>query len=143
VGLSVGSVEEHKRWLKEIDDIFHCKVNFPIIADEDQKVANLYGMIHQNAASTTVRPLLIISPDKKLKAWFNYPIFCGRNFHEVLRTLDALQLSEKVGVFTPPGWQPGEDVIIPDTLTDEEAKAKFPTGWKTITSYYRVTPQPK
>lgn len=120
------------------------QVNFPVIADEDRKVAQLYGMIHPQAScTTTVRPLLIISPDKKLKAWLNYPIFCGRNFYEVLRTLDALQLSEKTGVYTPPHWQPGEDVIIPDTITDDEAKKKYPEGWKTITPYYRVIPQPK
>jgi thioredoxin-dependent peroxiredoxin len=119
-------------------------VNFPIIADPDHTVADLYGMIHPNASDTmTVRSVFVIGPDKKVKLMITYPASTGRNFQEILRVIDSLQLTAKHKVATPADWKQGEDVIIVPAVSDEEAKERFPAGFKTLKPYLRVTPQPK
>ncbi|RTL48115.1 MAG: redoxin domain-containing protein [Sphingobacteriales bacterium] len=143
LALSVDDVESHKKWISDIDETQHTHVDFPIIADEDKKVATLFDMIHPNASEThTVRSLFIIGPDKKLKLFITYPASTGRNFNEVLRVLDSLQLSAKYPVATPANWNPGEDVIIGLGVSTEEAPAKFPKGIKVVKPYLRYTPQP-
>lgn len=143
IGLSVDPLESHKQWEKDIEETQGAAVNFPMIADPDRKVAELYDMIHPNASdSFTVRSVYIIGPDKKVKLILTYPASTGRNFAELLRVIDALRLSEKYPVATPADWKPGDDVIIGLSVTNEEAKEKFPAGWKEVKPYLRLTPQP-
>jgi thioredoxin-dependent peroxiredoxin len=143
VGLSVDSSENHDAWAADIEETQGAKVNFPLISDPDKKVSDLYDMIHPNASDTvTVRTVFIVGPDKKVKATLTYPQSAGRNFDEILRLVDSLQLSAKYSVSTPVNWKEGEDVIIQGTVSDDEAKTKFPKGWKAPKPYLRLTPQP-
>jgi alkyl hydroperoxide reductase subunit AhpC len=144
IGLSVDPLGSHAEWANDIAETQGHALNFPLIADHDKKVANLYGMIHPAASdTTTVRSVFIIGPDKKLKLTLTYPASCGRNFDELLRVIDSLQLTAKHKVATPSDWKQGQDVIIVPSVTDDEAKQLFPNGFKTIKPYLRVTPQPK
>lgn len=144
IGLSVDELARHGDWEDDIAETQGHRVNFPLIADSDLKVAGLYGMIHPNASDTmTVRSVFIIGPDKKLKLSLTYPASTGRNFDEILRTIDSLQLTAQHSVATPSNWQRGGDVIIVPSLSDEAAKEKFPDGWKTLKPYLRIVPQPK
>lgn len=143
VGLSVDPLEDHNQWSGDIEETQGHKLNFPLLADPDRVVADLYDMIHPNANDTlTVRSVFIISPDKLVKLIITYPASTGRNFDEVLRVIDSLQLTAQYQVATPVDWTDGEDVIIVPAVSDEDAKAKFPKGWKAIKPYLRVTPQP-
>ncbi|HXW34429.1 MAG TPA: peroxiredoxin [Acidimicrobiales bacterium] len=143
IGISVDSVESHNSWAKDIAETQGQELNFPLIGDEDRKVADLYDMIHANASDTlTVRSVFIIGPDKKVKLMITYPASTGRNVEEVLRVLDSLQLTADYQVATPINWKQGEDVIIVPAVSDEDAKGKFPKGWKALKPYLRVTPQP-
>lgn len=143
LAVSVDPLEKHMRWRNDINETQNCNVDFPIIADENRKVASLYDMIHPNASETfTVRSLFIIGPDKKLKLSLTYPASTGRNFHEVLRVIDSLQLAAKYTVATPADWQPGDDVIVGLSISTEEAKQKFDKGIIEIKPYLRYTPQP-
>src|SRR5450631_880937 len=143
VALSVDPVESHKKWIEDINDTQKTRVNFPIIADGDRKVATLYDMIHPNASATaTVRSLFVIGPDKKLKLSITYPASTGRNFHEVLRVIDSLQLTANYSVATPADWKTGEDVIVVPAVSTEDAIKKFPKGVKIVKPYLRYTPQP-
>jgi alkyl hydroperoxide reductase subunit AhpC len=144
LGLSVDPLDDHKRWAGDIKETQGHALNFPLIADPDRKVANLYGMIHPNANDTlTVRSVFVIGPDKKLKLSLTYPASTGRNFDELLRVIDSLQLTAKHKVATPVDWKQGQDVIIVPSVSDEDAKKAFPNGWKTLKPYLRVVPQPK
>jgi alkyl hydroperoxide reductase subunit AhpC len=153
VGLSVDPVEDHRRWAKDIADATGTAPNYPLIGDTDLKVSKLYGMIHPNASgdskgrtaadNATVRSVFVVGPDKKVKLILTYPMSTGRNFNEVLRAIDSLQLTAKHNVATPADWQQGQDVIIPTSVTDDQAREKFPSGWKTVKPYLRVTPQPR
>jgi len=152
IGLSVDPVDDHKRWMKDIEETQGHAVTYPLIGDRDLKVAMLYDMIHPNASATqprtaadnaTVRSVFLIGPDKKVKATLTYPMSTGRNFDEVLRLLDSIQLTAKHKVATPVNWKRGEDVIIVPSVSDEEAKQKYPQGWKSPKPYIRVIPQPK
>jgi alkyl hydroperoxide reductase subunit AhpC len=144
LGLSVDPLDSHKAWANDIEETQGHALNFPLIADPDKKVANLYDMIHPNASDTlTVRSVYVIGPDKKLKLMLTYPASTGRNFDELLRVIDSLQLTAQHKVATPSDWKQGEDVIIVPSLSDSDAKAKFPGGWKTLKPYLRVVPQPK
>jgi alkyl hydroperoxide reductase subunit AhpC len=151
VGLSVDPVSNHASWAKDIEETQGHAVNYPMIGDENLVVAKLYDMIHPNASggartavdNATVRSVFIIGPDKKVKAMLIYPMSAGRNFDEVLRLLDALQLNAKHTVATPVNWRPGEDVIIPTSVSDEDAKKKYPDGFKTLKPYLRTVAQPK
>ena len=144
VGLSVDPLDSHKGWANDIKETQGHALNFPLIADHDKKVANLYGMIHPNASDTfTVRSVFVIGPDKKLKLTLTYPASTGRTFDEVLRVIDSLQLTAKHKVATPSDWKQGDDVIIVPSVSDNDAKALFPSGWKTVRPYLRVVPQPK
>ncbi len=153
IGLSVDSVADHEKWVKDIQETQGNAVKYPLIGDSDLTIAKLYDMIHPNASGTakertpadnaTVRSVFLIGPDKKIKAMLSYPMSTGRNFDEVLRLLDSVQLTAKHNVATPVNWKPGEDVIIPPSVSDEQARQKFPGGWKTLKSYLRVMPQPK
>jgi alkyl hydroperoxide reductase subunit AhpC len=143
IGLSVDSVDDHKKWAADIEETQGSKVNFPMIGDPDRKVADLYDMIHPNASDTlTVRSVFIVGPDKKVKLSLTYPASTGRNFEEILRVIDSLQLTANYSVATPANWKDGEDVIIGGSVSDEDAKKKFPQGWTTIKPYLRVLPQP-
>jgi thioredoxin-dependent peroxiredoxin len=144
IGLSVDPVEKHAGWIKDIEDTQNTEVRFPIIADVDKKVAALYDMIHPNQSETmTVRSLFIIDPKKKVRLIITYPMSTGRNFDEVLRVLDALQLTDGYTVATPANWKDGDDVIIPLTVQDEAViKQKYPKGYKAPRPYLRITPQP-
>ncbi len=144
VGLSVDPVGSHKEWANDIKETQGHALNFPLIADDDRKVANLYGMIHPNANDTlTVRSVFVIGPDKKIKLSLTYPASTGRNFDEILRVIDSLQLTAKHKVATPSDWKQGGDVIIVPSVSDEDAKKQFPNGWKTLKPYLRVVSQPK
>jgi alkyl hydroperoxide reductase subunit AhpC len=144
IGLSVDPLDDHKRWVGDIKETQGHALNFPLIADPDKKVANLYGMIHPNASDTaTVRSVFVIGPDKKIKLSLTYPASTGRNFDELLRVIDSLQLTAKHKVATPVDWKQGGDVIIVPSISDADAKTLFPAGWKTLKPYLRVTPQPK
>jgi thioredoxin-dependent peroxiredoxin len=144
IGLSVDSVESHEKWESDIGETQGTPVNFPMIGDPDRTVSNLYDMIHPNANDTlTVRSVFVIGPDKKVKLSITYPASTGRNFDEVLRVIDSLQLTAKFKVATPANWKDGQDVIIGGAVTDEEAKTLFPGGWKTIKPYLRTLAQPK
>jgi len=153
VGLSVDPVEDHTRWSKDIEETQGAAVYYPMIGDPELKVAKLYDMLPAETAggakgrtpndNATVRSVFIVGPDKKIKLILTYPMSVGRNFDEVLRALDALQLTAKHTVATPVNWKRGDDVIIPTSISDADAKSKFPAGWKTLKSYLRLTPQPK
>ncbi len=143
IGLSVDSLEDHNKWSGDIEETQGHKLNFPLLADPDRIVVDLYDMIHPNANDTlTVRSVFIISPDKLVKLIITYPASTGRNFDEVLRVIDSLQLTAQYQVATPVDWTDGEDVIIVPAVSDEDAKAKFPKGWKAVKPYLRITPQP-
>lgn len=143
LALSVDGVENHKGWISDINETQETEVEFPIIADPDKKVSELYDFIHPNASATlTVRSLLIIDPNKKVRLIITYPASTGRNFTEILRVLDSLQLVDGFGVATPVDWKDGEDVIIPPAVSQEEAEKKFTKGVKVIKPYLRYTPQP-
>lgn len=143
LAVSVDNVESHKNWIADINETQNTTMNFPIIGDENKTVANLYGMIHPNANDTlTVRSVFIIGPDKKIKLMLTYPASTGRNFQEILRVLDSLQLSAKYSVATPADWKDGEDVVISNSIKNEDIPAKFPKGSRTIKPYLRMTPQP-
>lgn len=143
LAVSVDGLERHAGWIKDINETQNCTVDFPIIADEDRTVATLYDMIHPNAsATTTVRSLFIIGPDKVLKLFITYPASTGRNFVEVLRVIDSLQLTANYSVATPANWNAGEDVIVVPAVSTEEAIKKFPKGVKVVKPYLRYTPQP-
>ena len=145
IALSVDDVESHQGWIKDINATQNTTVNFPIIADQDRKVSELYGFIHPNASETlTVRSLVIIDPNKKVRLIITYPASTGRNFHEILRVIDSLQLTDHHKVATPANWQQGEDVVIVPSLKDEaEIAQRFPKGYKAVTPYLRLTPQPE
>jgi thioredoxin-dependent peroxiredoxin len=143
IGLSVDPLDAHRRWSKDIEDVTGAAPNFPMIADEDRRVSDLYDMIHPNAADTvTVRSVFVIGPDKKVKLTLTYPQSTGRSFEELLRVIDSLQLTAGHGVSTPADWKPGEDVIIVPAVSDEAARARFPRGWEAKKPYLRVTPSP-
>lgn len=143
LGLSVDAIDNHPAWVGDIKDATGATLNFPLIADSDKKVSDLYDLIHPNANDTlTVRSVFIIGPDKKLKLSLTYPASTGRNFAEILRVVDSLQLTAKHSVATPVDWKNGEDVIIVPSLSDDAAKEKFPNGWTTVKPYLRVVRQP-
>jgi len=144
IGLSVDPLEAHGKWADDIAETQGATLNFPLIADADRTVSNLYGMIHPNASDTlTVRSVFVIGPDKKVKLTLTYPASTGRNFDEVLRVIDSLQLTAKHQVATPVNWKKGEDVIIVPSVSDEDAKRKYPQGFKTLKPYLRTVAQPE
>lgn len=143
IALSVDPVESHRKWIGDINETQACKVDYPLIADPDFKVANLYGMVHPNASDKfTVRSVFVIGPDKKIKLTITYPASTGRNFDEILRVIDSLQLTANYSVATPANWKNGEDVVIAPAIKDEDIPGKFPKGHKKIKPYLRTTPQP-
>ncbi|SJZ76378.1 peroxiredoxin [Sediminibacterium ginsengisoli] len=143
LALSVDPLDKHHGWVNDINETQNVNVGFPIIADEDKSIANAYGMIHPNASETfTVRSLFVIGPDKKIKLMITYPASTGRNFYEVLRVIDSLQLTAQYSVATPADWKEGEDVIVVPAISTEDAINKFPKGVKVIKPYLRYTPQP-
>ncbi|AOZ07269.1 peroxiredoxin [Cupriavidus malaysiensis] len=144
IALSVDGVESHRGWIRDIDETQGTSVNFPILADADRKVATLYDMIHPNASETfTVRSLFVIDPNKKVRLTITYPASTGRNFNEILRVIDSLQLTDSHSVATPGNWQDGDDVVIVPSLKDEEViRQKFPKGYRAVRPYLRLTPQP-
>jgi thioredoxin-dependent peroxiredoxin len=143
IAVSVDSVESHNRWKADIDETQGAQLNFPLIGDEDRKVADLYDMIHPNASDTlTVRSVFIVAPDKKVKLTLTYPAAVGRNVDEIVRVLDSLQLSAAYPVATPVDWKDGEDVIVAPAVSDDDAKEKFPKGFTKVKDYLRFTPQP-
>lgn len=153
IGLSVDPVKNHGEWAKDIEETQGAPVNFPMIGDPELKVAKLYDMLPEDAGETsegrtaannaTVRTVFVVGPDKKIKLMLIYPMSTGRNFDEILRVIDSMQLTAKHSVATPVNWKNGEDVIIVPSVSDEQAKEKFPGGWKTVKPYLRVVPQPK
>ena len=142
IGLSVDELASHRDWVKDIEDTQNVKLNFPIIADSDQKVANLYSMIQSEDNKMTVRSVFIIDPEKKLRLTITYPAATGRNFAEILRVLDSLQLTDGYKVATPANWRDGDDVIVLPTVSNEEADELFPKGYEVVRPYLRTTPQP-
>ena len=153
IGLSVDPVSDHAKWSKDIEETQGAAVTYPLIGDPDLKIAKAYDMLPEESGTTsqgrtavdnaTVRSVFIIGPDKKVKAMLTYPMSTGRNFDEVLRLLDSCQLTAKHTIATPVNWRPGDDVIIPPSVSDAQAKEKFPGGWKTVKPYLRIVPQPK
>ncbi|WP_109482591.1 peroxiredoxin [Paraburkholderia sp. C35] len=151
IGLSIDPVSDHQKWVKDIEETQGNAINYPMIGDADLNVAKLYDMIHPEASggsrtavdTATVRSVFLIGPDKKVKAMLVYPMSSGRNFDEVMRLLDSLQLNAKHTVATPVNWKPGDDVIIPTSVSDEAAKEKYPQGFKTLKPYLRYVEQPK
>jgi alkyl hydroperoxide reductase subunit AhpC len=152
IGLSIDPVADHKRWVGDIEETQGAKVNYPMIGDPDLTVAKLYDMIHPNASgaaprtaadNATIRSVFVIGPDKKVKLILTYPMSTGRNFDEVLRVLDSIQLTAKHKVATPVNWKQGDEVIIVTSVSNEEAKQKYPGGWKSPKPYLRIVPQPK
>jgi len=144
MGLSVDPLSDHQAWSKDIEETQGHALNFPLIADDQRQVAELYDMIHPNELATlTVRSVFVIGPDKKIKLTLTYPASTGRNFDEVLRVLDSLQLTDQHKVATPVNWKDGDDVIIVPALSDEDAKARFPQGWNTVRPYLRIVAQPR
>ena len=144
IGLSVDPTDRHHQWASDIAETQGSTVDFPMISDPDRTVSNLYGMIHPEADPTvTVRTVYVIDPAKKVRLTLTYPPSAGRNFDEVLRVIDSLQLTDKHKVTTPADWQPGDDVIIAPSVSDEAAREKFPGGWKTLKPYLRMVPQPE
>lgn len=144
IALSVDDVESHQGWIQDINQTQGTTVNFPILADQDRKVSELYGFLHPNASeTTTVRSLVIIDPNKKVRLIITYPASTGRNFNEILRVIDSLQLTDHYKVATPANWQQGDDVVIVPSLKDEdELKQRFPKGYTAVKHYLRLTPQP-
>jgi alkyl hydroperoxide reductase subunit AhpC len=143
IAVSVDPLDSHMGWIKDIEETQNVSMNFPIIADPERKVSELYDMIHPNAnASFTVRSVFIIGPDKKIKLILTYPASTGRNFHEILRVIDSLQLTANYSVATPANWEEGQDVVIAPNISDDDATVKFPKGYNKIKSYLRMTPQP-
>ena len=144
IALSVDSAESHTKWIGDINTTQNTIVNFPILADEDRKVSELYDLIHPNASETlTVRSLFVIDPNKKVRLTITYPASTGRNFHEILRVIDSLQLTDNYKVATPANWKDGDDVVIVPSIKDEaEIKERFPKGYTAVTPYLRLTPQP-
>lgn len=143
IAISVDDLDSHNQWVPDIEEVNNVKVNFPIIADPEKKVALLYDMIHPNASEkATVRSVFIIGPDKKIKLTLTYPASTGRNFTEILRVIDSLQLTANYQVATPADWKNGEDVIITPAVSNEDAVAKFPKGFTSVKPYLRKTPQP-
>ncbi len=143
IALSVDGLENHKGWISDINETQHTNVNFPIIADQDRKISDLYDMIHPNSSeNSTVRSVFVIGADKKIKLMITYPASTGRNFEELLRVIDSLQLTANYSVATPANWKHGEDVVIAPAIKDEDIPAKFPKGHKVIKPYLRMTPQP-
>jgi len=143
LGLSVDPSKDHKAWAGDIKESQGYALNFPLLADPDRKISNLYGMIHPNANDTlTVRSVFVIGPDKKVKLMITYPASTGRNFEEILRVIDSLQLTAKHKVATPVNWKSGQDVIIVPAVSDEDAKKAYPSGWKSPKPYIRIVPQP-
>ena len=144
IGLSVDPLEKHERWIADIGETQGTPLNFPLLADADRTVSTLYGLIHPNADSTaTVRSVFVIDPNKKVRLILTYPASTGRNFVELLRTIDSLQLTDNHKVATPVNWKHGEDVIITPAVNDEEAKLRFPEGWVTVKPYLRLVKQPE
>ena len=153
IGLSVDSVEDHRRWMGDIEETQGAAINYPMIGDTDMQVAKRYDMLHPNASgevkdrtaadNATVRSVFVIGPDKKIKLMITYPMSTGRNFDEVLRVLDSCQLTARHKVATPVNWRHGEDVIIVPAVKDDEARERFPDGWKAPKRYLRIVPQPK
>jgi alkyl hydroperoxide reductase subunit AhpC len=143
LAISVDPLESHKGWIGDINETQGCQVSYPLIADPEKKVAMLYDMIHPNAMDNmTVRSVFVIGPDKKVKLMLTYPASCGRNFDELLRVVDSLQLTAKFKVATPVNWKDGQDCIITPAVSDAEAKTLFPKGFKAVKPYLRITPQP-
>lgn len=143
LAVSIDPLEKHEGWVKDINETQACTVDFPLIADEDRKVAELFDMIHPNASATaTVRSLFVIGPDKVVKLMITYPASTGRNFYEVLRVIDSLQLTAQHSVATPANWQEGEDVIVVPAVSTEDAEKRFPKGLRIVKPYLRYTPQP-
>ena len=144
IALSVDDAESHKGWINDINETQGCQVNFPILADKDRKVSELYGFIHPNASDTlTVRSLVIIDPNKKVRLIITYPASTGRNFNEIVRVIDSLQLTDNYKVATPGNWKQGDDVVIVPSIKDEaELKERFPKGYTAVKPYLRMTPQP-
>lgn len=143
IGLSVDPLEDHMKWISDINETQNTTMNFPMIADDDKNVAALYDMIHPNADDKfTVRSVFVIGPDKKVKLTLTYPASTGRDFNEILRAIDSLQLTSGFGVATPVNWKDGDDCIIVNSISDEDAVTKFPKGFKKIKPYLRLTPQP-
>jgi alkyl hydroperoxide reductase subunit AhpC len=143
IGLSVDPLDDHRGWSKDIEETQNVKLNFPLLADGDRKVANLYGMIHPQADDTlTVRSVFVIGPDKKVKLMITYPASTGRNLQEILRVIDSLQLTANYKVSTPADWQEGDDCIISPSISNEDAQKMFPKGFKELKPYLRTTPQP-
>jgi alkyl hydroperoxide reductase subunit AhpC len=153
IGVSVDTVEDHEKWVKDIEETQGNKVTYPLIDGSDLKVAKAYDMLHPNASgdakqrtaadNATVRSVFVIGPDKKIKATLTYPMSTGRNFDEVLRLLDSIQLTAKHKVATPANWQQGDDVVIVPSVSNDEAKQKYPDGWKSPKPYLRIVPQPR
>ena len=153
IGLSVDPVSDHEKWSKDIEETQGAKVNYPMIGDPQLKIAKLYGMLPAEsgdssqgrtaADNATVRTVFVVGPDKKIKLQLSYPMTTGRNFDEILRVIDSLQLTAQHKVATPVNWKPGEDVIIAGTVSNDEAKQKYPGGWKAPRPYLRIVPQPK
>jgi len=140
LGLSTDTVEEHIKWIKDVDDTQNTTLEFPIVADPDRKIAEMYDMIHPGQSSTeAVRSVFIIDPNKKIRLTMTYPMSVGRNFDEILRVIDALQTGDKFSIATPADWRPGGDVIIPPKISNEKAKDMFPQGWNEIRPYLRTT----
>ena len=143
ITLSVDPLEDHQKWIKDIEETQRVTMNFPIIADENRHVAELYDMIHPNANEKfTVRTVFVIDPNKKIRLTLTYPPSTGRNFHEILRVIDSLQLTDNYSVATPVDWEIGDDVVISPSISDEDADKKFPKGYERIRPYLRLTPQP-
>jgi len=143
IALSVDGLDSHLKWIKDINETQNTTVNFPIIADKDKHVANLYDMLHPNASDKfTVRSVFIIGSDKKIKLMLTYPASTGRNFDEILRVIDSLQLAANYSVATPANWKDGEEVVISPSISDQDIPAKFPKGFRAIKYYLRMTPQP-
>jgi alkyl hydroperoxide reductase subunit AhpC len=144
IGLSVDPLEDHERWSDDIEATQGARPRFPLIADPQREVATLYGMIHPNASTTlTVRSVFIIDPERKIRATITYPASTGRNFDEILRVIDSLQLTDRHKVATPVNWKPGEDVIIVPSVSNDEAKKLFPGGWNEQRPYLRLVKQPR
>jgi len=153
IGLSVDSVSDHQRWAKDIEETQGHKLNYPLIGDTEMSIAKLYDMLHPNASGTaksrtaadnaTVRSVFVVGPDKKIKAMFTYPMSTGRNFDEVLRVLDSIELTAQYKVATPVNWKAGEDVIIVPSVSDDEARTRFPEGWRAPKPYIRYVHQPR
>jgi len=151
IGLSADPMESHQRWLTDVEGIHQRAVEYPLVADHDLTVAKLYDMLPADAApgartpmdNATIRSVIVVGPDKRVKATLSYPMSTGRNFDEILRLLDSLQLTAKHAVATPVNWRPGEAVVIPPAVSDEDAAKKYPQGWKTLTPYLRLVSQPE